>query len=277
MYWNTLNGVSTWRSNIRQTCSDLSVNTILLWRLLSTQEVDTKYVSTSKANANLKLEGSMNMVRLLPPALGPLLRLNHDGCLGRHPSFISNHLVHSKISTMTSPRNKSGADFAFRGNMSDIVFFHQAEHIPQLERMIISRAPVKSMGDKTRINIYNSTYGKDDYPTTIFAEKFIEGMIKWKDYFYDLNFRDFYTNIHTYGNGNIYIKHDYSELGYDEDWFNTMKKFLDHKNLNREVLLVRSTSAGNDKPKPKFINQHQHELAMMNTHIRFGAELEKEK
>ena len=95
---------------------------------------------------------------------------------------------------------------------------------------------------KRWLNIFNSSYGVSGEASTIFAENYIEGMVKWKDIFYDYKPHVLLQALYEFGNGMIYIKHNYSELGIDEKTIKMLKDTLPEYNFMKEVLLVRSAS-----------------------------------
>ena len=237
MYWNTQNNISTWRTNIRQTCSDLSVQSILLWQMLKTQFTD-KIISNDSPNARFRLRLIMHLSSLLPPYMAFIVAQPKNSNVD-NINHIKNSILMSKLDISPTQRTERDAECIFRGDDTNIVFFHRAEIIPHLETLVKNRAPVLGARHKHCINIFNSGYGPNDSESTIFSQNYIEGMIKWQDHFYDYNIDEFTSTINKYSNGVVYIKNNYNELGYDDVWFNEMKTFMDDKNIKREILLQR--------------------------------------
>jgi hypothetical protein len=115
-----------------------------------------------------------------------------------------------------------------------------AEFVPELEAILNCRLPVLGEEGKNRINIFNSTFGPADKTSTIFAERYIEGMLKWDDRFYDYDIYELKAAIKRFANGVMYIRHDYTELGYDQEWYDNTTKNMSNKNTKREILLIRA-------------------------------------
>lgn len=239
MYWNTLHSISSWRTNIRQTCSDLSVNSIMLWNLISksvSANIISKETSCSIDNLVKILElaksASIDLSEIIEPIYGDIK------CTSVR--LLRNRLLPSDLNIIVNTKDKYQTELLFRGNHDDVTFFHMAEFIPNLETMVNIRNVVLSLTDTRRINIFNSSYGKSDSPSTIFSQKYIEGMINWSDYFYDYDVARYALDLIKYGNGVVYIKHDYKELGYDQTWFNKLSKVMGKVNIDKEILLRRS-------------------------------------
>lgn len=236
MYWNSLEGVSTWRSNIRQSCSDLSVNSFLLWRLLSTLQVSLGIVSFHRNEVSAQIAKIKQLIHCLPKSISPLL----NGLLLSNDT-IRNNQTNSIIKRLGSPRSMTQAKNIGCGDMSEICFYHSPEFMIGLEEVIDSRRPILQ-GDIKRFNIFNSPFNKIDNDKTLVAMEYIEGMIKWQDRFYDYDIEEYYSVINRYSNGVVYIRHDYNQLGYTEEWFKIISSAMRHdpKAVKRELLLQRA-------------------------------------
>lgn len=248
MYWTSLNGISTWRTNIRQTCSDLSVETLMLWIFLTRSNSRTNIISGDTFH-NSQLERIKILYQHLPKMFSSIK--NDIDSSGKHTKSIVNKNIYSDIHTISTPRNRDDARYILCGDRSEVMFFHMSEYIPELRELVINRAPFVSINNdcKRRINIFNSPYGVPANDTTIFAESYIEEMIKWKDSFYDCHGDELICAAYEYGNGVIYIKHNYEDLGYTVEWFDEMSKMLDNKNIMKEILLIRSAVGVSDNRK----------------------------
>ena len=261
MYWCSLNGISSWRTNIRQTCSDLSVETFLLWILITKTRTESKVISGLPESFHYELAKILDKYSMLPESILTLLPPLTTRGGGRNGiSYIKNKHICSEVNGLPRPRSLDAAKCALRGNAADVIFFHMAEFIPRLGDIIDTRIPVTSpnLNRKKRINIFNSPYGNPDDDSTILSQTYIEGMIKWKDTFYDHDSDQLLFALCEYGNGVMYIKHNYQELGYSEEWFEEMKKVMDKKNLMKEILLVRSAVGMSNDRKPNFFNEYYH-------------------
>lgn len=242
MYWCALNGISTWRTNIRQTCSDLSVETLLLWILISTRNTESKVISAAPDSFHYELSKILNGYTMLPESLVSILPpLSTVGGGRRGLEHIKNKHIQSEINGIPRLRTQESAQCYLRGNLADVIFFHMSEFIPRLSTVIDNRNPVISynLHGTKRINIFNSSYGHPDDETTSFSQEYINGMIKWKDTFYDKDPDDLIRALSEYGNGIIYIKNNYKELGYDDIWANNLRKILGEDAFKREILLQR--------------------------------------
>lgn len=258
MYWCSLNGITTWRTNIRQTCSDLSVETLMLWMLLTYANHRIDVISGSNDPTGYQMLKVRNLYKMLPEYFHFIIdRLSSDkksvdAIVKISLSKISNPNIGSEIRGIPKPTSVESAYNALRGNRSDVMFFHMAEYIPELKELITNRAPVICPNNdyRKRINIFNSAYGRPEDDTTIFSQNYIESMIKWKDTFYDLVPDELICSSREYGNGVIYIKHSYSDLGYTREWAEDMKKAMDKRNFMKEILLIRS-AVGISEPEKR--------------------------
>lgn len=238
IYWNTLNGVSTWRTDIRQSRSDLSVRSILFWIMLTKSLHESSIISNKSSNSGQEIYDFANF------KIPEYIHESKNISLRKTIKKIYSKNTASVISTILSPRSDNNARMLARGNRSNIVFFHQAEFIKHLEVFLKSNNIVleymrKKYPDKINVQIFNSNYGQKDEETTIFSIEKIERMIKWKDSFYDKNIDEYKSIISEYGNNIVYIKHSYQDLGYSDDWANNMKNYMNIDDYNREILLRR--------------------------------------
>lgn len=241
MLWNTLHGVSTWRTNIRQTCSDLTVSSILLWNLLNKSSSSSKIVSKDPIIARNKLKDIFELSTTLPKFISSAIISAYSDTNYNRIEFVKNALNQSELRVLSIPvlMGNEQAPSALCGDNSDIIFFHTSEFIQGLERLIDYRNPVLFREPNKRINIFNSSYGRPDQPTTTFSQNYIEGMLKWRDAFYDCDIDEYRRVINKYSNGVVYIKNSYLELGYDDKWFSAITKNMSSKNIKREILLQR--------------------------------------
>ena len=238
MYWNTLNGISTWRTNIRQTCSDLSVNSILLWNLIS-KNVTTNVISKELVCAKDNLEKILELSKSSAIDLSPIIEPIYDDIKCTNVRLLRNIMIPSDLRSIFTPRSKNDAINLLRGDASEIMFFHMAEFIPNLESIIDNREPVMHVPGVTRINIFNSPYGPSRKLTTVFAQRYIGEMLQWEDKFYDYDSKTFALLLVNFLNDVVYIKHDYKTLGYTDEWFNVITSDMDEVTINHEILLKR--------------------------------------
>jgi hypothetical protein len=238
MYWCTLHDISSWRTNIRQTCSDLSVNSILLWKTFAKTLFTSRIISIEHPNAKRNIKMIAELSKSLPAYMAgmvvPKTKSNIDNI-----NNIENILIHSRVEALPTPQTKDHAYGVFRGHNNQIQFFHMAEFIKNLKILVENRAPVLQSLDKKCINIFNSSYGYNGKESTIFSQEYIEEMIKWQDRFYDYSIDELSSTINKYSNGVVYIKHSYVQLGYDEDILNYLSKVLPEMSFKREILLQR--------------------------------------
>jgi hypothetical protein len=228
MYFNSLNNISTWRSNIRQTYSSISVITFLIWRWLSGYYTDmdaiTRDISASK---QLKTVVS-NIINSLPEYFN----------IKKHESYkyfgiIDNdkNKIHFNSSRVII-KNGSNID-------SDIAFFDGGEFIPNLKSLIENRNLNTREINNTKFTIVNSVIGDDKAPSSLFAEGYIDSMLKWKDTFYDTDISINNVIINNYHNRSVYICHPYNLLGFSEEWFKNYSNMIDDENIIRRELLAQ--------------------------------------
>lgn len=203
MYWAALNGISNWRTNVRCSCSDLSVETLLMWNLITVTGGSNKIISRSSLEAMDQLSRVGDLYKSLPEyMIGPGLKIMKESIRD----------INTELRSVHTPKDSGDASVSLVGDSSKIIFFHEAELISGIESLIERRMPIiSSTGNdgKRRLNIFNSPYGVSGEASTIFAENYIEGMVKWKDSFYDYKPHVLLQALYEFGNGVVYIKHNY--------------------------------------------------------------------
>jgi hypothetical protein len=112
--------------------------------------------------------------------------------------------------------------------------------IPYLKELVENRAPIIAQGDVKRINIFNGVFSKEVNQWVI---DYIEAMLTWQPRFFDYPPDELLEAAKRFGNGCIYLKHYYNQLGYTDTWFSYMSRSLDGDEgcIQRELIPRRSS------------------------------------
>lgn len=241
MFYNSLARISNWRTNIRQSCSDLSVQSFLLYQMLFNTNGDHIIQSKDVDGAKESLRRIADLKDCIPPRIASGL----TQAFAHNQENIRNVLTHSQIKILPGPISISHAQNSARGNTSEICFFHLPEFYKTgLKELIENRSVILSIGDgRERFNIFNSPYCEIGSETVAYAMDYIESMIKWQDRFYDYDIEEIKTTLRRFSNNVIYIKHYYDEIGKTEEWFADHCKMMgatrDDKIVKRELIPQR--------------------------------------
>ncbi len=155
----------------------------------------------------------------------------------------------NRIVTKGKATSVESAERVGRGATQPIQYYDEFEFIAFIKTIMEAAGPAfKTASDNAKRNksaccrIFTSTPGDLDSRSGEEANQVIKQMCRWSESFYDKPISEVkdYIDMNS-GNGIVYIEYSYTQLGKDEEWFNSVCKLLNNNpvKIKREIYLQR--------------------------------------
>lgn len=244
MYYLTLQSISSWRSTVRQTYNTKSTLSILTWIYHFVPNCRSAILDF--ANVDVTKKRFENVYTGVPEFMLEYFKQNNsiNTMEMSKNSRLSTTLKNISISSRVTAER---ADSIGRGLTENVCFYNDAEFITNIESIMDSNAPVfhhacqnglmRPDGSDIFARIYCSTRAEIGTTNATFASKLISKMTEWDDTFYDYEIgelRKLLTEV-----GLFHVAYTYTQLGYTNEWFESMCSSLNNKKdaIKRELLM----------------------------------------
>lgn len=227
MLYASLNGISSWRTNIRQCGSSTSIQIYLLWRMMFNENDKIALAMPHQHAVRESLIDMINRIKL------PSYLRNAYELIWRGNALIMNNSSNNEIVGIPRVTSMVHAASYARGMVKyKTLILDEAEHIKYWDELI-NYIRLFTDDTSTPVFIFNSTFASEDIVDTIKIDNYISRMMKWYYEYYDTPINELKDNVNNHEVKCIYIYHDYKELGYTDDWYKEMELVMNNPDATK--------------------------------------------